>query len=182
MITNTERKTVDMEARDINFILSAYIRQYLFMSKNEDPDRIVFPMFPSVPHPTKPGVQVPIEWVPMTDPIVAEIIEDGKDVAEVTPAQEAALDEKDKQNEELKAQAAKLGVVTEDTKPTVKEATKPSERVPKQPPGGDLGTGHPDGLGSRNIRADSQIARDLAPEKEVEEEKEIPAEIEKPKE
>ena len=225
MRANLENKSMDIEAREINYILPAYLRQYLMESKNEDPDKIIFPMFPSAPHPYKPGVQIPIEWIPMTDPMVDEIAKDGSNVAEVTPEQEAALDEKDDVAKELKEQAENLQtpeVVVEEKKESIKslpeslkggptvsdilepvvveateekisaakasmkrisaEATEPPDRVPKMPPGGDLGTGHADGMGSRDARADRRIASDLVDDKEVDESAEIPHEIEKPKE
>ena len=185
MRVNLENKTVDMEVRDINYILPAYIQLYLFTSKNQDPDRIVFPMFPSVPHPSKPGVQVPIDWVPMIDPKAAEIAEDGSIVPEVTPEQEAALDAKDEEIEKAKA------TITEPTKEPLSPAKasmqklknpKTPDRPPKMPPGGDIGPGaHPDGMGSRDARLDKHIARDLRDEPGVDEAAEVPAEIEKPK-
>ena len=203
MRANTENKSVDMEARDVNFMLPAYIRQYLFMSKNEDPEKIIFPMFLSVPHPRKPGVLIPIEYIPITDPVAIEIAKDGKDVPEVTPEQEAVLDEKDKATKELMEQVvvkeepkeakesvspakASMKKLAKDMDTVVKtiengiklEATQP-DRQPKMPPGGDIGAGHPDGLGSRDARADKRIAQDLIEEPAVEEDKEIPAEIEK---
>ena len=184
MRANTENKSMDMEARDVNYILPHYIAQYLYESKNEDPEKIIFPMFLSVPHPRKPGVLIPIEYIPMTDPVAAEIAEDGKDIPEVTPEHEAALDVQDEAAKELKKQVTKAGVLipTEDAKPPVKEVAKPKDRAPKMPPGGDLGTGHADGLGSRDARLDKKIASDLKEEPAVEEDKEIPADIEKPKE
>lgn len=105
MRINTDNKSVDMEARDINYILPAYVRSYLFHSKNEMPEKIIFPMFSSV---RAGGVDIPIEYVPPLDPIAAEISKDGSDVAEVTEEQEAALDEKDKEIAKLKAQMAEL--------------------------------------------------------------------------
>jgi len=197
MRANIENKSIDMEARDINYILSAYIRSYLFVSKNEDPERIIFPMFLSVPHPTKPGVQVPIDWLPPIDPKVTEIAEDGKDVAEVTSEHEAALDAQDEAVKELKEQAAGTSqqggnaTVVEvkeaeskkpevaDVKTSTERIKKAADREPKMPPGGDLGTGHPDGMGSRDARLDRKIAQDLKPEAKVDESKELPKDIEK---
>lgn len=188
MRANLENKSMDIEAREINYILPAYLRQYLMESKNEDPDKIIFPMFPSAPHPYKSGVQIPIEWIPMTDPMVDEIAKDGSNVAEVTPAQEAALDEKDDAAKELKEQAATPKKESEVKVPVIEKSkepeatTKPSDRVPKMPPGGDIGTGHADGMGSRDARADRRIASDLVDDKEVDESAEILHNIEKPKE
>lgn len=208
MRINQQSKSVDMEVRDINYILPQYIRSYLFYTKNEDPERIIFPMFSSVPHPIKAGVNIPIEYVPMISPVVSEIIEDGKDIPEVTPVQEAALDEKDEEIKQLKEQLAKLEVnakqmgtaepqlgdervnkdgvpelyvrAGEDIKiggaeesptlrpPKSKAKTAP-DRAPRMPPGGDIGTGSPDNMGSRD-RADlSRTKRDLLDEPETNE-------------
>lgn len=105
MRANKEEEQMEMEARDFNYILPAYTRAYLFLNQNIMPKRIIFPMFPSV----KVGDQtIPIEYVPFIDPRVTEIVEDGADVPEVTPAQEAALDEKDDRIKELKAEIATL--------------------------------------------------------------------------
>lgn len=103
MRINQENKSVDMEARDINYILPAYVRSYLFYNKNEMPEKIIFPMFPSVKVGDK---DIPIEYVPPLDAIAVEIAENGKSVAEVTPEREAVLDEKDERIKELKAEVA----------------------------------------------------------------------------
>lgn len=180
MRVNTDRKTVDVEVRDVNYILSAYVRSYLFASRNEDPVEIIFPMYSEVPHPTKPGVMVPVKWIIPTDQIAAEIAEDGKDIPEVTPEEEVALDAKDDIAKEVKEQ-------TEDTQ-TIKihhvpKTSPPADRVPKMPASGDLGPGaHADNIGSRDVRLSRQIVGDLKVEAGVDEAAEIPAEIEKPKE
>ncbi|KKK56895.1 hypothetical protein LCGC14_3059940, partial [marine sediment metagenome] len=93
MRVNLDNKSLDIEARDVNYILPAYIRSYQFYSKNEIPTKIIFPMFVSV---RAAGVDIPIEWVPPLDPVAAEIASDGNNVAEVTEEQEVVLDEKDK--------------------------------------------------------------------------------------
>ncbi|GAH64781.1 unnamed protein product [marine sediment metagenome] len=100
MRINAESKSVDMEARDINYILPAYVRSYLFYSKNELPEKIIFPMFPSV---IVQGKEITIEYVPPLDQLAVEIAQDGSNIAEVTPAQEAVLDEKDEEIKKLKA-------------------------------------------------------------------------------
>ena len=45
MIINNSEKQVLMERRDIDYILPQYIRSYLYYTKNQDPEEIVFPMF-----------------------------------------------------------------------------------------------------------------------------------------
>ena len=112
MRVNQETKSVDMEARDINYILPAYVRSYLFYSKNEMPEKIIFPMFLSV---SVQGKEIPIEYVPPLDPVAIEIAKDGSNVAEVTSAQEAVLDEKDEEIKRLKADLAKTQAELEGT-------------------------------------------------------------------
>ena len=203
MRVSPEQKSLDIEAREINYIMGALIQNYLFVTKNEDPVEIIFPMFPAVPHPRKPGVMIPIKWVSPTDPIAVEIAKDGSNIPEVTPEEEAVLDAKDEavaklEKEVVKLEANPAEVVTEETAkkdgieslskaleggPTVSDAleSKKADRVPKMPASGDIGPGtHPDGLGSRDNRADARIARDLKEEPAVEEDKEIPTDIEKP--
>lgn len=172
MIVDDKNKQVLIEAKDITYILQAYVRSYLFVSKNEDPETIVFPMLPSIPHPLDTTKRIPVYWAKMDEPIVAEIVEDGGNVPPVTAEQEATLDAKDdviKEGKEAIGQSA-------DTKP----APAPTVRAPKEAPGGDIGAGHPDGMGSRDLRLDRQISRHLKEEPEVDETKEKEAEIEKP--
>lgn len=101
MRINSENKSMDMEARDINYILPAYIRSYLFYTKNKMPERIIFPMFSSVRF---DGIDVPIDYLPPLDPVTIEITQDGSNVAEVTPAQEAEIDTKDEEIKKLRAE------------------------------------------------------------------------------
>lgn len=216
MRINLPHKSIDMEVRDINYVLGAFIRSYLFASKNEDPEKIVFPMYPVVPHPNKPNVLIPIEYIPSTDQFVAELIKDGSNIPEVTPAEEAAIDYLDKKAEEiiknattevkqeevlddkdeeikrLKTQVSSLLAATSKNKPEVISPARAAmnrlekkgdsvDRIPKMPPGGDIGAGHPDNLGSRDIKLTRQIVGDLKDEPEVDEGKEISTDIEKPK-
>ena len=189
MRINQQNKSLDIETRDINYILPAYVRSYLFYSHNEDPEKIVFPMFQSVPHPSKTGVMIPIEWVPMLDPAAIDIVKDGDNVAEVTPEQEAAIDEKDgeiirlkEELERLQAQPLRIdtsAVKVDVAQPTAKSKAKtafksepPAGRVPKMPPGGDIGAGSPDGMGSRDGRDLARAKQDLREEPETDESEE----------
>jgi len=199
MIIDDKNKQILMEARDINFIIPQYIRQYLFAMRNEDPIKIVFPKFPSAPHPHKPGVKIPIEYIEIDSQKAAEIAKDGSNVPETPQAvEEVAEPESDKQSggeedgmgsQSAEAQDDKdIGITENGAKEgepiSIQGATqehKSIPRQPKQPPGGDIGSGHPDGMQSRDARLDSKIAADLKPEPQVAEDKEIPTEIEKPK-
>jgi len=94
---------MDIEQRDISYILPAYLRSYLFYTKNEMPERIIFPMFPSI----KFGdIDVPIDYLPPIDPVVIEITQDGSGIPEVTEQQEAEIDTKDEEIKRLKAELA----------------------------------------------------------------------------
>jgi len=112
-----------MEIRDINYILPHYITSYLFAAKNEWPEKIVFPMFESVMH---GGKKIPIEWVPPLDPRAIEIAQDGTNVPEVTPEQEAALDAKDEEIERLRKQIAGLQLT--------EQREERSDEIPEQLP------------------------------------------------
>ena len=214
MIADTERKQMQMEVRDINVFLPAYIRSYLYVSKNESPDKIIFPMFPTVPHPYDPSKRIPVEYYPMDSPIVAEIAEDGQDVKEATEAELDAKDAQEDRIKELTAKVKELEATTEERGGVVgqqddlkfdglqalapapedlirqqqeaepepepapsKATTKPGlapAREPRKPdvviePGAQL-----DGMQSRDRDNQKRIAIDIAPEPEVDEEKEVP--------
>lgn len=130
MRINLDQKSLDMEQRDMNFILPRYIATYLFQSKNEDPVEIVFPMFSSVPHPVKPGVQVPIRWVPEISPEAMEISVDGAGVAEATEEEIAAKDEQEDMMKEAKAEIESLSL--EPPKEDIPPATPAPEDLIRQ--------------------------------------------------
>ncbi len=146
MRINSDNKTMDIEARDINYILPAYVRSYQFHMKNEIPTKIVFPMFVSV---RAAGVDIPIEWVPPLDPIAQDITKDGSNVAEVTEEQETALNEKDKEIADLKAEVESLA---------------------------QTGRGGEDGGGTQKEDTTSEQLLDEAADLELEEETAAPAE------
>lgn len=147
MRINYQNKTMDMEVRDMNYILPAYLRSYQFHSQNELPTRIIFPMFASVK--AANGVDIPIEYVPPLEAIAVEIQKDGSNVAEVTPEQEVVLDEKDAEIARLKAELTQTGQGEEDaggtqttegtghltSKPNIQEVSKDTgefEPVPEE--------------------------------------------------
>jgi len=212
MIINTDQKQMQIEKRDINYILPAYIRNYLFQSKNVDPVEIVFPMFSSVPHPRKPGVTIPIRWVPEISPEAIEIAVDGANVAEATEEEIVAKDKADEARKEAKAKldealtsgslATELGVddTLKDVTPAPEEVSparaafaevateepkpEPAPREVKGPPSGPiLPPGTPlDNMAPRDRGDQIRVAKDLRPEPDVDESKEVEAVIEKPKE
>ena len=108
MRVNEDSKSMDMESRDINYILPAYVRLYLFQTRNIDPEKIIFPMFRSVPHPFKKGVQIPIEYIPDDSPIAIEIKNDGAIIPEATPVAEAVADKKEEKYNTMKKRIAEL--------------------------------------------------------------------------
>ncbi len=213
MRINLEQKSMDIEQRDINYILPTYIRNYLFNSKNEDPVEIVFPMFSSVPHPVKRGVTVPIRWVPEMSPEAIEISVDGASVAEASEEEIAVKDEQDEMMKEAKAglglesvpEAGIAAIVIEDmpsldaeveevsparaafaevTTEEPKAEPQPTTREIKGPPSGPiLPPGTPlDNMAPRDRADQTRVAKDLRPEPEIDESKEVETNIEKPKE
>lgn len=184
MRINEENKSVDMERRDINYILPAYVRSYLFYAKNEMPLKIIFPMYPSV---MVGSVEIPIEYVPPLDAIAIDIAKDGEVVAEVTADEEAKLDEKDEEIKRLKAKIEDMKTTKHPAdepeppskaraafaepasdEPTSKPKTPPA-RKPKQPPGGDIGTGVPlSDMHPRDRRDQTRVAKALTDEPEIE--------------
>jgi hypothetical protein len=122
MRVNKERKSVDIEERDIEYVMQAYIRLYLFNAKNEEPEKIIMPMFREVPHPYTKGKSIPIEYIPDTSPIALEIKEDGGDIPKATEKSEAKADEEESAYNRTKDEIAKVE----------KEAAKANEEIAKQ--------------------------------------------------
>ena len=183
MRVNLEQKTMDIEARDVNYILPAYIRSYLLYSKGADPERIVFPMFLSVLHPYK-SIQVPIQFVPLIDPTAIEIVVDGGNITEATEQQVAEADVRDEEIKRLKAELNTLQTAKNLTEmeaaplaPSKATPISPANRVPKMPKSGDIGSGvSPDNMGSRDERFDKQLREDLKDELDIVEKAERPYE------
>lgn len=193
MRVNKENKSVDLEVRDWNYLLPAYVRQYMFLNKNEPPDKVVIPMVPSTPHPTKPGATIPVIFVAIDSAIAMEIAQDGSNIPEATEAEIAQVDEKEDEIKRLKAQVEALTGPTIDVSdvsiesaPEEPEATKsPAQkafakqpqataREPKLPdtvipPGSSL-----DGMTPRDRRDQGRVAKDLRSEPEIDETEEIP--------
>jgi len=202
MRINHERHTVDIEPRDTSYILNAYVKEYNFLMKGEDPKEIIFPMPPSIMSST--GATIPVRWVSPDDPLATEIVKDGSNIPEAEEESPPGPTSPAGHTGEEGPASPAVGVtgagVTGEPKPedvvtqpeeaTGKQEESPAkaalkkateDRKPKIPPGGDIGPGaHPDNIGSRDPRADIQIRRDLIPEPEVDEGKELPVEIEKP--
>lgn len=181
MRINTDRNTMDIEARDTNYFFQAYLLNYLFVSKGADPVKVIFPKFPGFPHPRKPGVIIPVEYVEVDSPVAEEIVKDGSNIpaAEMPVPKEVVEKPVEEVSAESPAKAAIKKLKKEDRPAAKKQSVN---RQPKMPPSGDLGSGHPDGMSSRDIRFEKQVAKDLRPEAAVDESKEIETEIEKPKE
>ena len=105
MRINEENKSLDMEARDINYLLPHYVKCYLFYTRNEMPTKIVFPMFSSIKY---GNVMLPIEWIAEDSQKALAIAKDGEIVPEVTEEQEKILDDKDAEIERLKKEIADM--------------------------------------------------------------------------
>lgn len=129
MRIDEERRSMDIERRDVYYILPAYVRMYLFQSKNQEPDVITFPMFRSVPHPYKKGVMIPVEYVPDESPVAVNIAQDGSDIPEPTPESEAKADRVEEEYNAAKAKIEKLEAELESLK-SAKEDTV--EQKPEQ--------------------------------------------------
>ncbi len=131
MIIDQDNKTIQIEARDVNYILPPYVRLYLFHTRNEEPEKIIFPMFQQVPHPNRKGIMVPIEYVPENSPIAVAIKQDGSNVTESTPESEAVADKKEAEYQAAKARIAELEALLAETK-TEDAGAKPKDS-PQEP-------------------------------------------------
>ena len=101
MRINTENKSMDIEVRDWNYIMSAYVRSYMFYAKNKAPERVIMPMFQTVKN-LSTGEDIPVEYVPDISAIATEITEDGSNVKEATEEQIAVKDKVDDTIKEIK--------------------------------------------------------------------------------
>jgi hypothetical protein len=154
MRVDETKKSCDITARDIYYMLGSYIRYYLMINK-EDPAEIVFPMLTSTPHPVKAGVTIPIRYVLPSSPEAMEVEHDVSNIpAQTTQADE---DKADQREESLRKTAEAIEKIT-DTFSTGNDQP-PSDRVPKQPE--HPATGSPDNMGSRMPDDEARIARDL---------------------
>jgi regulator of replication initiation timing len=204
MRVNESNQSMDMESRDINYILPAYVRLYMFQTKNSDPKEIVFPMFESIPHPLKKGVNIPIRWVPDTSPEALEIITDGNNIPESTPESEAKADKTESDYNEMRKKLDDIAEENAKLKAQMEDSAKPLEAVKtedkkssesaiagvdsdhqpsaarvsiaKDAPGGALPPGTVSDYGGSRMPGDlKQMAKDLAPEKDLDEAQEKPA-------
>ena len=157
MRINRDNNSMDIEPRDLNFIIDNYLINYMFHNKNKPPKRVTIPMYPVAK--TRYG-NIPIEFVPDISEIAVDIIEDGKDIEEITPSAADELANVDAEIEEIKRPLR--------------------DRLPRKHTGPEI----PPGLGGidlpqpspRNLR---QLKADLASEKEVNEADEVEVNVEK---
>jgi len=103
-----EGNQMQMEARDWHYILGRYIRRYQFLNKGAIPDEIVFPMFESVPHPTKGQQPIPVRYVPEISPEAQAIAEDGENVPETSEEELTAIEVRDREIEELRKRVSEF--------------------------------------------------------------------------
>lgn len=108
MRINADRKTIDIEERDVEYVMQAYVRLYLFNQKNAEPEKIIFPMFDKVPHPLIKGKFIPIEYIPSTSPIAIEIVHDGSNVPKASEESVAKADKAEKDYDKTKDAIQKL--------------------------------------------------------------------------
>jgi cobalamin biosynthesis protein CobT len=96
MRINRENNSIEMEPRDVNYILPGYVRAAQFHNQNKLPEEVVFPMFKEFPYrdpSTNKNVMVKIRWVEEDSEEAQSIISDGSNVkeAEVSVADEEEL-------------------------------------------------------------------------------------------
>jgi len=75
---------MEMEQRDIEYLLTAFLRAYKFYRQNTLPDKITFPMIKKFTD-KESGVVIPIEFVEASEPA-------GTDAAVNTMAEQALTD------------------------------------------------------------------------------------------
>ena len=107
MIINKENKSVDIETRELNYLISALVTQYLFYTKNEMPEVITFPMYDSAKTPH--GV-IPIVWVPPLSDVAVAIVQDGSNVPEVTEEKLQEINESEAPTIEQRVEAMKADI------------------------------------------------------------------------
>jgi hypothetical protein len=182
MRINIENKSMDIEARDINFIIDQYAINYKFASRNTPLECIVIPMFAVAK--TRYG-DIPIQFVPDISNYAKELAEDGKTVVEATPEQTDEIAKEDAKmqqaTKEIKKAFAESPIAREPNKDTkyeigigkaVGKDYSVTTRIPKQPAGPII----PPGSGGLSLSprdpADLRhTAMDLAPEKDIDESK-----------
>ena len=153
VIADVENKEMQVEERDIDFMLRAYMRSYMFMSKNVVPDKIIFPMVSKVQNPYNPAEFVQVEYVPEVSAKAKEIKEEGSTVPPTTEADEDEADRREEHFQEIKKLAQEIDKAEEAVKevepekpPVVRPIDKvkgkalegegtpiPPGRVPKKP-------------------------------------------------
>lgn len=89
MRINDKNQMLEMEGRDWNYIMPAYLRSYLFYTKNVPPVEVVFPMFKTVKY---GEMVIPVRWV---EPDSVEAIATATDTSNVAEATEAEIAQKD---------------------------------------------------------------------------------------
>jgi hypothetical protein len=176
---NTENNSIDIEARDINFILDNYAVSYKFSTKNAPIDRVIIPMFATTK--TRYG-EIKIEFVPDTSAFAKELVEDGEAVKEVSPVQADELAVQDARVQHLTAAKEYIDKATgyagkpvlPPANPVVTAPVKtPIAREPKQPSGTIIPPGSGGlGLAPRDPNDLRHTKQDIAPEKDIDESKE----------
>mgnify|MGYP001606998727 CR=1 FL=1 len=165
MRINRENKSMDIEVRDWDYILSAYLRSYRFHNNNQNPEKIVFPMF------TK-AEGIPVEWLPEISPVITEIIQDGSNVLEATEEQIKTKDEIEDELKKLRKQVwEKAGVADARPKPLAPIIPPREPKTPTNPipPGSPLDSMHPrDAQDLKKAKADLRLEPNVVEDDEVE--------------
>jgi hypothetical protein len=98
VIINDKEKIMVIEKRDLDFALSAFLRSYLFYTKNEPPDKVTISKVPDIKNyqTGKPIAVEYVEYVPQegaVEPEEALMAQPEEAKAEEAPVQELAEDE-----------------------------------------------------------------------------------------
>jgi len=93
MRINNKDQKLEMEERDWNYIMPAYLRSYLFYTKNIPPAEVVFPMFKAVKY---GEMMIPVRWVEPDSKEAMEVQADASNVPEATEAEIAQKDAEEK--------------------------------------------------------------------------------------
>ena len=93
MRVNNETKSMDIEPREINFLVDHYMAGYLMRNNNIMPEVVTFPLYTTA-HTQNYG-DIPIRFVKMNSQEAWDIVEDGKNVPEATNEEIAELDRRE---------------------------------------------------------------------------------------
>lgn len=148
MLPDLDNREMQMELRDWSYLMTAYVRQYLYLSKNQDPAKVVFIKFPTVQHPYKPEVKIPVEYIEFDSEQAKAIMYDGSIVPVATEADIEKAEQTEDRVVELKSKLAELEKELADIEAATTTVTPAPEDLLRQqqednPPPEAMGTTAP---------------------------------------